>query len=96
MEAVVGKELCEVHCRIKQEDTVLIFSVEDTGGGIPPEDQMKVFQWGFSTKGTGNRGIGLPLVKQTIERLGGTIELESGNWGTRFGVRLPLKGAHLL
>jgi len=91
MEAVVGKELCEVHCRIKQEDKVLILSVEDTGVGIDPKNQEKVFQWGFSTKGTGNRGIGLPLVKQTVERLGGTIDFESGNWGTRFGVKIPLK-----
>ncbi|MCO1602843.1 ATP-binding protein [Desulfosporosinus nitroreducens] len=90
MEAVVGKALCEVHCRIKQEETELILSIEDTGGGITPENQAKIFQWGFSTKGTGNRGIGLPLVKQTIERLGGTLDLESGSWGTRFGVKIPL------
>ena len=95
MEAVVGKELCEVHCRIKQEETELILSVEDTGGGIPIEIQVKIFQWGFSTKGTGNRGIGLPLVKQTVERLGGTLELESGNWGTRFGVKIPFKSSQL-
>ncbi|AET67322.1 signal transduction histidine kinase regulating citrate/malate metabolism [Desulfosporosinus orientis DSM 765] len=94
MEAVVGKELCEVHCRIKQEETELVISIEDTGAGIAPDDEAKVFQWGFSTKGTENRGIGLPLVKQTVERLGGTIDLESGKWGTRFGVRIPLSQVH--
>ncbi|MBC2721618.1 sensor histidine kinase [Desulfosporosinus sp.] len=96
MEAVVGRELCEVHCRIKQEETELIISVEDTGEGIPSENLLKVFQWGFSTKGTENRGIGLALVKQTVERLDGTIELESGNWGTRFGIKIPLKSSKLL
>ncbi|WP_052090906.1 sensor histidine kinase [Desulfosporosinus sp. HMP52] len=90
MEAVVGKRLCEVYCRVKQEETELIVSVEDTGGGITQENQKKIFQWGFSTKGEGNRGIGLSLVKQAVERLGGTIDLETGNWGTRFGVKIPL------
>ncbi|HBW33856.1 sensor histidine kinase [Desulfosporosinus sp. BICA1-9] len=91
MEAVVGSELREVHCRIKQEQTELVLSVEDTGVGITPENQARIYQWGFSTKGTDNRGIGLSLVRQTVEMLGGTMELESGKWGTRFGVKLPLK-----
>lgn len=90
MEAVVGSELCEVHCRIIQEQTELVLSVEDTGVGISPENQLKIYQWGFSTKGTENRGIGLSLVKQTVDLLGGTVELESGKWGTRFGVKIPL------
>lgn len=90
MEAVVGSPLCEVHCRIKQEQTELVLSVEDTGVGITPENLSRIYLRGFSTKGTENRGIGLSLVKQTVEKLGGTIELESGRWGTRFGVKIPL------
>ncbi|HHY27599.1 MAG TPA: sensor histidine kinase [Desulfitobacterium dehalogenans] len=90
MEAVVGSKLSEVHCRIKYEHHELVLSVEDTGLGISSENQAKIYQWGFSTKGNGNRGIGLSLVKQTVDLLGGTIELESGKWGTRFGVRIPL------
>lgn len=92
MEAVVGSKISEVHCRIKHEDHELILSVEDTGPGISLVNQAQMYQWGFSTKGNGNRGIGLSLVKQTVDLLGGTIEIETGKWGTRFGVRIPLSG----
>lgn len=54
----------------------LLITVKDTGGGIPEEIGDKIFESGFSTKGTG-RGIGLFHTKQLVESLGGKISYES-------------------
>ena len=40
---------------------------------------------------TGGRGLGLALVVQSVERLGGSIEVD-GPPGARFTVRLPIPG----
>ncbi|WP_443613704.1 ATP-binding protein [Acididesulfobacillus acetoxydans] len=89
LEAVSGRTLCEVHCLIKQSAEELALSVEDTGPGIEPADLEQIFAWGFSRKGSG-RGVGLALVKHTLESQGGQVEVESGNWGTKFSVRIPI------
>ena len=90
LEAVVGQKLREVHCYIKQELNELVISVEDTGPGISPDLQQKIFERGFTTKGLDNRGIGLYLVKTAVDKASGRLKLESGNWGTRFLVKLPI------
>ena len=54
----------------------LLITVKDTGPGIPDEIKEKIFENGFSTKGSG-RGVGLYHTKQLVESLGGTITLES-------------------
>ncbi|KQU63621.1 ATPase [Bacillus sp. Leaf406] len=66
----------------------IVFEVADTGAGIP--DGVDVFQRGVSSKQGKNRGVGLALVKETVTRLGGTIEVhvpKSG--GTVFTVFIP-------
>ena len=66
----------------------LLITVKDTGGGIAQEIQDKIFEQGFSTKGTG-RGIGLFHTSQLIQSLGGkiTFETQAGR-GTCFMVEL--------
>jgi len=60
--------------------------VEDNGSGISEEIRDKVFERGFSTK-EDSSGIGLDLIKDKIEFLGGDIELESElGAGTKFKV----------
>ncbi|MHA7208313.1 sensor histidine kinase [Arthrobacter sp. MDT1-65] len=72
--------------------------VEDSGNGLPDSEKAKVFAFGYSTKadaaeGSG-RGIGLALVRQAVERFGGSIEVtDTDDGGARFSVRLPLPGA---
>ena len=69
------------------------FVVEDTGRGIPDDVAARIFEPFFSTKiGGGNTGLGLPIVHEIIERLGGTIELDRASRGTRFYVELPRAG----
>lgn len=66
----------------------LLIIVKDTGTGIPDEMKEKIFENGFSTKGTG-RGIGLYHTKQLVSSLGGTITVESQvGTGTCFMVNL--------
>ena len=66
----------------------LLITVKDNGNGIPSETGEKIFERGYSTKGTG-RGIGLYHTKQLIESLGGTISFESQKGaGTCFMVKL--------
>ena len=76
------------------EDAV-VFTVEDTGPGIAPEDHEKIFEKFFrgkahqnATKGT---GLGLFLVKYFIELHGGKVLFESlPGQGVRAGFSIPL------
>ncbi len=67
----------------------VVFTVEDTGVGIPDEVKSKLFTPMFTTKSKG-QGFGLAVVKRMAEALGGTVAFESENGkGTKFIVRLP-------
>jgi len=68
--------------------------VEDTGCGIPPEEQPRIFEAFFSTKDDGT-GLGLAVAKRTIEDLGGQIGFESRpGCGTTFHIALPTAAEH--
>ena len=65
--------------------------VEDNGQGICPESQKKIFDMYFraneSSKGT---GLGLYIVKETLQKLSGTVQLQSvPNTGSSFTIELP-------
>ena len=67
-------------------------SIADTGVGIPPEEQPKVFEPLFTTKAKGI-GLGLAIAKTLVEGHGGTIEVQSEmGKGSTFTVRLPIDG----
>jgi signal transduction histidine kinase len=71
------------------KETVL--TVRDTGRGIPRENLARIFEPFFSTKPPGEgTGLGLFVSRGIIEKLGGTIEVESQlGRGTTFRVKLP-------
>ena len=74
----------------------LIIEVEDNGCGISEEQAAAIFEMGFSTKSEENRGFGLALVKQAIERLGGYITFNRGtDVGTVFTVAIPKHRAEM-
>ena len=64
--------------------------VQDTGSGIPEEVRAKLFQ-SFVTSGKpGGTGLGLAMVKRTVDAHGGTIGVESTpGTGTKFTIRIP-------
>ncbi|CAN7487352.1 sensor histidine kinase [Knoellia sp. LjRoot47] len=83
----------DVDARVDDAAGTLVLEVADSGPGLPEEAVDSVFRRGFSTKGegrAGRRGIGLALVAQTIDRLGGSLEV-TGPPGARFVVSLPLR-----
>ncbi|MFQ5664139.1 MAG: ATP-binding protein, partial [Terriglobia bacterium] len=66
--------------------------VHDTGPGISPDIQDKIFSCYFTTKRS-HVGLGLSLAKEIIENHRGTISVRSDiRNGTIFTVRLPLAG----
>jgi signal transduction histidine kinase len=65
-------------------------SISDTGVGIPPKDQKRLFEPLFTTKAKGI-GLGLPVTKILVEGHGGTIEVKSKvGKGSTFTVILPM------
>ena len=65
--------------------------ITDTGCGIPPETQARVFEPFFSTKSPG-RGLGLAVTDGIVRGLGGAIQLESKpGTGTTVRVLLPIE-----
>jgi CheY-like chemotaxis protein len=67
----------------------LRLEVSDTGCGISPERQTRIFDPFFSTKAQG-RGLGLPVVQSIVRRLGGAIRVISApGRGSTFEVLIP-------
>ncbi|HXQ27200.1 MAG TPA: ATP-binding protein [Candidatus Acidoferrales bacterium] len=67
-----------------------VIAVKDSGRGIPPENQKKIFQLFFTTR-PGGSGIGLPNTFRFVQLHNGRIEFESeAGRGTTFRVELPL------
>ncbi len=82
--------------RCEEAGNELIFSVSDTGTGIPLEDQERIFDrftsinyHGMNEEGS---GIGLSIVKQLVNLLNGSIWLKSSNGqGSTFFVSVPFE-----
>jgi signal transduction histidine kinase len=69
-------------------------SVTDDGGGIAPEHRAKMFQDFFTTKGGRGTGLGLPVTRKLITKMGGSVTFHSVvGCGTRFVFALPVGGA---
>ena len=67
-----------------------VVAVADSGKGIPPEDQKKIFQLFFTTR-PGGTGIGLANTFRFVQLHSGRIEFDSEvGRGTTFRVELPL------
>jgi signal transduction histidine kinase/CheY-like chemotaxis protein len=83
-----------VALRASQQGLDLVVTVSDTGIGVAPEDQQRIFesfQQGARTRGgTEGTGLGLTLSKRIVELHEGTIWLESApGKGSTFGFSLP-------
>ncbi|MEM7592754.1 MAG: ATP-binding protein [Cyanobacteria bacterium P01_A01_bin.83] len=71
-------------------------SIADTGSGIPPEIQDRIFDPFYTTKPAGEgSGLGLHITQEIIEKHYGSIELTSQPKNTIFTVWLPICCDHL-
>jgi two-component system CitB family sensor kinase len=93
MDAAQGSVPAQVTVTASTKGAELVLRVSDTGAGVDPAHAEAVFERGFSTKpaGPGGRGLGLALVRQAVQRHGGTLSVaEADGGGAEFEVRLPL------
>jgi signal transduction histidine kinase len=70
-----------------------VIEIADSGVGIPPDILARIFDPFFSRRSDGvtGTGLGLTIVKNFVERMGGTIKVASNvGQGTQFRIRLPL------
>ena len=75
--------------RTREVPSAVVLDLIDTGCGIEPEVQEKMFEAFYSTKPAGS-GLGLPTAKRIIEAHGGRINVESElGRGTKFSIALP-------
>jgi signal transduction histidine kinase len=88
-----------VEVRAKAMDDHFILAVQDTGPGIPPEDQARIFE-DFQqvdnsiTRQKGGTGLGLAIARRLVAVHGGRIDLESTpGVGSTFIVSLPIRAA---
>ena len=73
-------------------DGGLAIRVRDTGRGIPPEERAALFERPRRHRGTHREdtGLGLVFCKMAVERMGGTLAIESpASGGTTFVIALP-------
>lgn len=85
-----GKLTLAVH---QQENQVQV-KVADTGSGIPPEVQSKIFDAFFTTKPVGKgSGLGLHICKKIIDKHQGMMRVESQPGYTQFCIELPVGSA---
>jgi signal transduction histidine kinase len=73
----------------------LTLAVTDSGSGIPPEVQARLFEPYYTTKARG-LGLGLAIARQIVEAHGGAIEVEPAEGGgSRFRITLPREPARV-
>jgi signal transduction histidine kinase len=95
--AVKFTEKGSITIKAKKQEKEALFSVADTGGGIPKEKIHELFQKFYQVDASlsrkfGGTGLGLSITKQLIELQGGRIWVESQvGKGTTFYFTLPLK-----
>ncbi|HZH13923.1 MAG TPA: ATP-binding protein [Archangium sp.] len=84
-----------VEMTVVQDGEIALLTVRDHGIGIAPENQARIFQRferAVSERHYGGFGLGLWIVKQIVESLGGDIRVESQpGKGATFTVALPLE-----
>ncbi len=81
--------------RTRDNEAGVHFEVEDTGPGVPAEDESKLFQPFFTTKPVGEgTGLGLSVSYGIVRSFGGAIGYQRGEGGgARFFVDLPTSPA---
>jgi PAS domain S-box-containing protein len=84
----------DVYFEVKRQNGEVVFRVSDQGIGIPADSLPHLYEPFYRANNTGEiggTGLGLPIVKESVVRHGGTIACETEvNIGTTFTVTLPV------
>jgi len=73
---------------VRESDGRITLVIEDSGGGVPPDQLQDLFSPHFSTTAAGS-GLGLALVHHVVTRCQGRVEAENGRLGLRIRIELP-------
>jgi signal transduction histidine kinase len=82
--------------RAERQEGWIVISVEDTGEGIPAERIAHIFERFYRgdearDRASGGAGLGLAIVRELVEAMGGDISVESTvGRGSNFSFRLPI------
>jgi diguanylate cyclase (GGDEF)-like protein/PAS domain S-box-containing protein len=84
----------QVRCTLAHAGDLLTLEVCDSGAGVAPERREAIWRpWERGTgdaRRAGSVGLGLPIVRGFVERMGGEVDLDDApEGGARFRVRLP-------
>jgi len=93
LDAVANSAEALVTIEVTVDDAQVHITVSDSGPGVTPEAQEKIFDRGFSTKSAavvGGRGIGLSLVRRICEQRGGAVGVHYAE-GAVFTAVLPVR-----
>ena len=86
--SAVDQDKGRIRILVEEEDGRVRIRVEDDGIGIPAEDLERVWDLGYS--GRGSTGLGLAFTRQVVENHGGSVSITSENrQGTVAVIELP-------
>ncbi len=89
-----SEEDTEIEINIILETNRLTVSIKDYGIGIPETEKPRIFDLFYragNVDSVGGTGLGLTVVKDTLDKLGGTIDIHSATGeGTIIRVRIPI------
>ncbi len=88
----LGSKMKKVKVTAKIKNKRLKLSIRDHGPGIPKDQQDKIFDMFYRAhEGLAGTGLGLYIVKETVDKLNGTVEVVSSpKKGAEFLVELPV------
>ena len=89
LQAAKQEKKVKIQVGIKKNSDHVQITFTDDGIGIPKSIQSKIFEPKFTTKSKG-MGLGLGIVKNIIDSIGGTIKYTTSNDGTSFIISLNL------
>jgi Signal transduction histidine kinase regulating citrate/malate metabolism len=87
LEGKAGDKFIEIE--LYEDIKSYCFKIKDNGPGIPNENINKIFEAGFTTKGSKGDGMGLAITKETLAEYGGEIRVYCKNGETVFEGAFP-------
>lgn len=88
VEALADRSDGRITVTIAGDEEEIEIEIADNGPGVAPESRGRIWGPDFTTKSRGT-GLGLPIVRQTVQAHGGDVELRDSGSGARFVIRLP-------